>query len=107
LTDLEDYLRVYPDPKNQMTSKTSFICRSYALMGIMFEIFLMNEPKSIQKSLKDLVSQNVISNFYCPCGSMCSEETHLLLHLRQKHKMSEKMYISVKKSLHPEYQMSE
>jgi len=107
LADLEDYLRMYPDPKNQMTSKTSFICRSYALMGIMFEIFLMNEPKSIQKSLKELASQDVISHFYCPCGAVCYEETNLLFHLRNRHKDSEKMYISMKKSLNPYYDMSD
>lgn len=76
-------------------------------MGIMFEIFLMNEPKSIKTSIKELLKQDVIKHFYCPCGSVCSEEPHLLWHMRHKHKDSEKMYISVKKSLHPEYEMSE
>jgi hypothetical protein len=76
-------------------------------MGIIFEIFLLNEPQNIGRSLSDLLAQETISSFYCPCGSTVSEETHLMIHMRLKHKESQKMYLAIKKSLTPEYVMSE
>ena len=88
LLDLQDHLVKHPDPRTMMTSKSSFICRSYALMGIMFEMFLLNEPNSIVSSIHDLLQQEVINSFYCPCGSSVSEEVHLMIHMRQKHKES-------------------
>ena len=54
-SDLEDYLKVYPDPRTMMTSKTSFICRSYSLMGIIFELLLLNEPHNIKRSIDELL----------------------------------------------------
>jgi hypothetical protein len=47
LNDLESILRSLPDPKSMINSDMSFILRSSVLIGIMFEIFLMNEPQQI------------------------------------------------------------
>lgn len=89
-----------------MSTKTSFICRSYTFLGILFELFLLAEPNQIRRSIEELLHQQTIGSFYCPCGSTVSEEQHINIHLRTKHKETYKMYLAVKKSVAPDSGMS-
>lgn len=73
-------------------------------MAVFFEIILLVEPESINKSIKELMNHDgIVSKFYCPCGSSASEESLLLLHMRTKHREAERIYIGVKKGIAPDY----
>eukprot|EP00347_Sterkiella_histriomuscorum_P003006 403365960 len=99
--DLESYVQILRDPTNQvqLDPKTSFTCRSYLLTAIFYDLFLLFEPHQILKSIDEILQLQQIVNFYCPCGSAVSEETHLMIHLRIKHKDTQRIFISLKKLL--------
>ncbi|TNV83983.1 hypothetical protein FGO68_gene6429 [Halteria grandinella] len=89
-----------------MSPKTSFLCRSFSIMAAFFEIFLLVEQDSISRSIVELMNQDgIINKFYCPCGSSVTEEYNLLLHMRQRHREAERIFIGLKKGIALDYSL--
>ena len=60
LHDLEEFIDNHPDPKTIQSNRTSFICRSFCMLGILFELFSLYEPSSILRSVRDILKQEEI-----------------------------------------------